>query len=223
MNRLPALTIPTVNTDTPYWNKHMKTLFPSLGLATLVASGFLASASPAAAGTNMEKVDMVVEGIDQKPLYVNANASGYTGTEDKAHRYMVRVYAKAKGMNRVWSVEVGSPGKPRLFDKTVGKSEGWATYAKSLEIDAKPGSVKWTKTPMQMCNQMLAEKVGQGVKKADVLKNDRKTIAFAELTFIAKADSKTHNEKNKHDTTDGEFGHSKTVFYQVPVVCRAAL
>jgi hypothetical protein len=40
---------------------------------------------------------------------------------------------------------------------------------------------------------------------------------------MASADSKAHNQKNKHDTLDGMMTHSDNVLYRMPVVCRAAL
>ena len=70
---------------------------------------------------------------------------------------------------------------------------------------------------------MLRDKVSGGMSKADVLKNDRKTMASAFIYFIASADSKAHNKKNKHDTYDGMEGHMDNVLYRMPVVCRAAL
>jgi len=194
------------------------------GLTTLVAAAALSISASVALASNMEKVDIVTEGIDLSPIYVNSNANGYTGSENKSHKYMVRVFAKAKGQNRVWKVSIFGIGKGvALFSKNVGKSEGWAVYGKSHEVHAKPSSLSWLTTPKTACDNMLKDKVSGGMSKADVLKNDRKTTAAAFVAFSAAADSKGHNKNNKHDTVDGSTEHNDNVVYKVPVICRAAL
>ena len=70
---------------------------------------------------------------------------------------------------------------------------------------------------------MLKDKVAGGMSKADVLKGDRKTTAAAFVAFSAAADSKAHNNNNKHVTSDGIEEHEDNVIYRVPVICRAAL
>ncbi len=194
------------------------------GLTTLIAAAALSISAAAALASNMEKVDIVTEGIDLNPIYVDSNSNGYTGSENKSHKYMVRVFAKAKGQNRVWRVSIYGVGKGvALFSKNVGKSEGWAVYGKSHEVHAKPSSLTWLTTPKTACDKMLQEKVSGGMSKADVLKGDRKTMAAAFIYFLAAADSKAHNKNNKHETTDGMEIHTDNVVYRMPVVCRAAL
>lgn len=194
------------------------------GLTALIAAAALSISASVALASNMEKVDIVTEGIDLNPIYVNSNSNGYTGSENKSHKYMVRVFAKAKGQNRVWKVSIYGIGKGvALFSKNVGKSEGWPVYGKSHEVHAKPSSLSWLTTPKTACDNMLKDKVSGGMSKADVLKGDRKTTAAAFVAFSASADSKAHNKKNKHDTTEGMFGHNDNVVYKVPVICRAAL
>ena len=194
------------------------------GLSTLIVATALSISASAALASNMEKVDIVTEGIDLNPIYVNSNSNGYTGSENKSHKYMVRVFAKAKGQNRVWKVSIFGIGKGvALFSKNVGKSEGWAVYGKSHEVHAKPSSLSWLTTPKTACDNMLKDKVAGGMSKADVLKGDRKTMAAAFVAFSASADSKAHNKKNKHDTSDGIAVQNDNVVYKVPVVCRAAL
>jgi hypothetical protein len=165
-------------------------------LPALLAILAPAAICQAQAASNMEKVDIVKEGIDLEPIYVDARASGYTGSENKGHKYLVRVFAKAKGQNRVWKVMVHgykSGGGP-LFQKDVGKSEGWAVYGKSLEIYSKPGNMGWMTTPKTACDNLLKKKMAEGMSKADVLKNDRKTTALAFVGFTAYADSKGNNK-----------------------------
>ena len=172
----------------------------------------------------MAKVDIVAEGIDLKPLYVSANSSGYTGTENMAHKYMVRVFAKAKGQNKVWKVAIHGVGKgTTFFQKDVGKSEGWDVYGKSHEVHAKPGSVKWLTTPMNVCKNNMVNMIAAGKTKDQVLANDRKVTAYALIGFTAYADSKGNNKKGKHESSGGIEPHSDNVAYAVPIVCRAAL
>lgn len=192
--------------------------------AVLAVAAPLAVISPAQAGSNMAKVDIVAEGIDMAPIYVDARSSGYTGSEDKAHKYMVRVFAKAAGQNRVWKVEIFGIGKSNsLFKKDVGRSEGWDVYGKSLEVHAKPGSLSWATTPKTACDNLMKEKMAGGMTKAQVLSNDRKTTALAFVGFAAWADSKANNKKGKHDSAQGSDNHLDNTAYQVQVVCRAAL
>jgi hypothetical protein len=120
-------------------------------------------------------------------------------------------------------VAIYGKGKGKLFSKDVGKSEGWAVYGKSHEVHAKPSSLSWLTTPKTACDNMLKDKVAGGMSKADVLRKDRKTMASAFIYFMASADSKAHNKKNKHDTLAGMESHMDNILYRMPVVCRAAL
>ncbi len=183
----------------------------------------LSAAAPALAGSNMEKVDIVAEGIDLKPLYVGANADGYTGTEPTAHKFMVRVFAKAKGQNRVYNVLIHGINNHILFQKHVGKSEGWDVYGKSHEVYSKPQNLKWVTVPVKLCKENMAQLIASGKTKAQVLASDRKVTAYAFIGFTAYADSKANNKKNKHTSADGIAPHSDNITYPVPVVCRAAL
>lgn len=196
--------------------------FRALGRTLLAASLSAGVLVTAASAGGLKRIDMVSEGIDLAQLEVHANASGYTGTVTKSHAFMLRLYAKADGRHRIYLVQVNSPGKPALFKKHVGKSEGWVEYRKSLTVHAKVGNVAWVFTPKQACDYMLKEKVRNGMKKADVLKNDRKTVAVATLAFQVLTDTAANNKKNTHGGNSGDFG-SMTMPYRVNVLCRAAL
>lgn len=183
----------------------------------------LATAPTLAAGNNMAKIDIVAEGIDLAPIYVDANANGYTSTETKAHRFLVRVFAKAAGQKRVWKVRIeGEEGKT-LFEKNVGRSEGWDVYGKSHEVMAKPQSVLWKQYPVNVCRENMDKMIAAGKTKAQVLSNDRKVTATAAIIFSAWADTKANNKKNDHEVIYGLEEHTDMVFYPVQVVCRAAL
>ena len=205
-------------TTMPTWR------FARVATAALFATVLtLSAAAPALAGSNMEKVDIVAEGIDLAPLHVGANADGYTGTEAIAHKFMVRVFAKAKGQNRVYNVVIHGINNHILFQKHVGKTEGWDVYAKSHEVYSKPQNLKWLTVPVKLCKENMAKLIASGKTKAQVLANDRKVTAYALIGFTAYADSKANNKKNKHNSADGIAPHSDNIAYPVPVVCRAAL
>jgi hypothetical protein len=199
--------------------------FAKAASATLLATTVtLLAAAPAFAGSNMAKVDIVKEGIDLAPMYVRADASGYTGTENDPHKFMVRVFAKAKGQNRVWAVSIYDHANGhKYFEQEVGKSAGWETYGKSHVLSAKPRDLKWITTPVEICREHMAEMIAEGKTKAQVLGNDRKVTAHTFIAFSAYADSKANNNKNKHNSADGRQAHSDNILYPVPVVCRQAL
>lgn len=192
-------------------------------VAFAAASLLLSAVSPAQAGSNMAKVDIVSEGIDMQPVYVGSNASGYTGSEAKAHKFMVRVFAKASSQNRVWKVQIHGLKGVTFFEKDIGKSEGWDVYGKSHEVYAKPGDIKWLTTPKTACDDNLAKMVAAGKTKAQVLGNDRKVTASAFVFLTAYADSKGNNKKGKHQSGGGIEPHNDNTLYAVPVVCRATL
>lgn len=192
-----------------------------LALATAIAGTGVLATAPAQAGNNMAKVDIVAEGIDMQPIYVGADSNGYTGTEATAHRFMVRVFAKAAGQKRVWKVAIHG-GNNNLFVKDVGRSEGWDVYGKSHEVMAKPQSLQWDTFPVEACRDNMKKMIAGGKSKAQVLSNDRKVSVRAVIEFSAWADSKGNNKKDDHDKAGNER-HMDWVEYPVQVVCRAAL
>lgn len=206
----------------------MNSLSRQLGKLALVCAATiaapLAATAPALAGSNMAKVDIVAEGIDLKPMVVRSNASGYTGTINDPHRFLVRVFAKAKGQNRVWAVSIhGLDNGYKFHEQEVGKSAGWETYAKSHTLTAKPRDLTWRTTPVELCRDNMARLMAEGKTRAQVLGNDRKVTAYTFIGFSAWADSKAHNNKNDHKTKDGFTPHHDNILYAVPVVCQAAL
>lgn len=197
-----------------------------LALASLAVVVPLSATAPAlAAGSdNIAKVDIVREGIDLAPLVVRSDASGYIGTINDPHRFMVRVFAKAKGQKRVWAVSIYDyKNQHRYYDQEVGRSSGWEVYARSHTLTAKPRDLSWHKTPVEVCRENMAKLMDEGMTKAQVLGNDRKVSATTYIGFSAWADTKAHNEKNNHKTYDGFTPSSWSTHYIVPVICRAAL
>jgi hypothetical protein len=133
------------------------------------------------------------------------------------------VFAKADGQKRVWKVNIHSTSSDLvLFEKDVGKTEGWDVYGKSHELMAKPQSLQWSKAPVSVCRDNMEQMIAAGKTKAQVLANDRKVTATAVIAFSAWADTKAHNKSRKHDLF-GQEEHMDLVFYPVQVVCRAAL
>lgn len=196
-----------------------------LAMATLMAATMpVLAATHAHAGSNMAKVDIVAEGIDLKPMIVGSNADGYTGTKNDPHKFMVRVFAKAKGQNRVWAVSIYDyVNGHKFFEQEVGASAGWETYGKSHVLSAKPRDLEWRKTPVELCRENMEKMIAEGKTKAQVLGNDRKVTAYTFIAFSAYADSKGNNNKNKHNSADAREAHSDNILYAVPVVCQAAL
>lgn len=194
-----------------------------------LSASLLLALSGAALASQMEKVDMVREGIDLAPVVVKASSNGYGGYENSSHRYFIRVFAKAKGSNRVWYAAVGHSGVapfevsegPVLFKQTAGHSEGWGVYKKSLSVDIGFNHTRWTTSPKAACEANLKKQMNKGMSKAQVLAKEWTVSTYSTIEFHAEADSKGNNKKNKHDTKSSE-GDNKAIAYQVNVVCRKA-
>ena len=103
-----------------------------------IAAAVVAVSSVAHAGSKLEKVDMVAEGIDLKPAILRANSNGYTTYANTSHTYMLRLFAKAKGKsNAVYYAGIGSTHNKYLnFDEHAyqhmsGKSDGWGVSTRN--------------------------------------------------------------------------------------------
>lgn len=194
-----------------------------------VALGALV-ATPALSA-KLEKVDLVKEGIDLKPIVVKANGSGYTGYETTSHRYLLRAFAKGKGSSHVYWV--GITNRPGAHPQEVGSTyfytqkagagtEGWAVYKKSLEVSMSPDNTRWVTSPRQACTNHLNSEMAKGKSKADVLKKEWTVSSSAVIYLVAAADSKSNNKKNKHKIGDIAVGEGGVV-YPVQVVCRKGI
>ena len=193
-----------------------------------LSAGLLLALSGAAHAGKMEKVDMVREGIDLAPVIVKANSSGYGGYENSSHRYFLRVFAKAKGSNRVWYAAVGHSGAapfevtgPLFYKHTAGRSEGWGVYKKSLSVDIGFNHTRWTTAPKAACDANLKKQMNKGMSKAQVLGKEWTVSTYSTIVFHAEADSKGNNKKNDHSVKSSD-GTERTIAYQVNVVCRKA-
>lgn len=190
-----------------------------------VAAAIVAIASAAQAGSKFEQVNMVAEGIDLKPAILRANSNGYTTYENSSHTYLLRLYAKTRGSNAVYSAIVGSTHQKRVayedavFMHTSGKTDGWGVYKKSITVPIKLDKTRWFVSPGAACDANLKAQMKKGMRKDAVLKKEWKVTARAKIQFDAAADSKVHNHNGRH--SGAEVG-SRLIAYSVPVVCRAA-
>lgn len=203
----------------------------SLAVAALASIAMTGITMSSASAAKLEKVDMVKEGIDLTPVVVNANGNGYTGYATPSHRYILRVFAKGKGLNHVYWAAISNTksahpmvvGHPRFFSQLApAGSNGWGVYKKSLSVHIGVDSTTWTTTPKQVCASNLAAQMAKGKSKSDVLKSEWKLTAHAAIYFIAAADSKARNKKRDHSFTSVDVGH-KGVLYPVPVVCKKGI
>ena len=200
----------------------------SIYRAAIVGVSMLASTS-AFAASKIEKIDIVKEGIDLKEAVVRANSGGYTSYETEKHTYSVRVFAKARGSNSIFSAGIGSNQSMDLTEVAEGKwffqqstpDDGWGVYKRSVTFTSKLSEMPWYVSPKKACEDNLKKQVANGMTKAKVLTRDWKAVASAVVHFYAAADSKTHIRSGRA-RAEGET-RLKSIGYQVNVLCRAAL
>ena len=191
-----------------------------------VAAAIVAIASTAQAGSKLEKVHMVAEGIDLKPAILRANSNGYTTYENSSHTYLLRLFAKAKGATAVFLATAGSTHgtlvgpEDRVFQHSSGRTDGWGVYKKSVALPIKLNDTRWFTSPGAACESNMKAQMKKGMRKDAVLKKEWKVTAKAKIRFEASADSKVHNRNGRHGGSS-ETG-SSLVAYSVPVICRAA-
>lgn len=200
--------------------------------AALAATTFLCLSTAPAPAARIEKIDMVKEAIDMTPIEVRANSSGYTAIRTRAHRHAVRVFAKARGANHIFSANVASHkntshrlgrGGPTFFvQKAPAGSDGWGVYRNSLVFDAETAHSRWTTHPLTVCDQNMKKQVANGMRKSDVLRRQWKLQTQAVLYFTVAADSKSRIRKRTTGGGSTEYG-SKAIHYPVIVVCEEAL
>lgn len=200
--------------------------FSTKAVLSAAAAAFLMTsplmATSASAG-KLERVDIVKEGIDTKAAIVKANGNGYTTFENTSHRYMVRVFAKAKGANAVfWTGISDNPTGSRglhFQQSSPARSKGWGVYKKSITFEADLKKTHWWGTPGKACRDNLKKQMAKGMRKQAVLSREWQTTAIAVFYFVAAADNRSGNKKGKH--SGAESAH-KSLNYPVKVICRAA-
>lgn len=187
--------------------------------ALLISSPLLATSASAG---KMERVDIVKEGIDTKAAIVKATGNGYAGFENTSHRYMVRLFAKARGSNAVYATSIS---RDRNGAKTYFKqlapvgTKGWGVYKKSVVFDAKLTKTHWWGTPGEACRENLKNQMAKGLRKEAVLSREWQTKAIAVFYFGAAAAKPSNIKKGKYNGADNL---KKALNYPVKVICRAA-
>lgn len=198
--------------------------------AAIAATVLLSLSTAAVQAAKIEKVDMVREGIDLRPVEVHANSNGYVGMRTKSHDYMVRVFAKGKGGNHIYWAALSSYKNSNPFTKTAtyfsqkapAGSDGWGVYKKSLSVSAGTANTTWATHPKKACDDNLKEQVAKGAKRSDVLRRDWKVTAHAVLYFNVAVDSKSRIKKRNTSKSSSEYG-STNIYYPVTILCEAAL
>lgn len=199
--------------------------------AAVAATTLLCLLAGSAQAGKIEKVDLVREGINMTPIEVRANSNGYVAIRTKSHKYALRVFAKGKRGNHIFSANVASfkntssrlgKGGPTFFvHKAPGGSDGWGVYKTSVQFYAETAHSKWTVHPKTVCDENLKKQVANGMKRSDVLRRDWKLQTHAVLHFTVGVDSKNRIKKKKTGGSS-EYG-SRKLAYPVVVLCEEAL
>ena len=103
--------------------------------------------------------------------------------------------------------------------REIGGGEA-RTVSQPYDIDVSLSSVTWSKNPVEVCNEMLADKKTKGYSVAEVLgKNwDAKTYVYFEFEAVAAHAAKAKSGKwNLGNTT----GQRHSISYSVDVKCLA--
>ena len=196
-------------------------------MTKLVSAALLAAvaATAAHAGSRIEKIDIVREGIDLVPARVKATADGYSGFTGNQHRFSVRLFAKGKGSNNIFRVGIGNSNGMDLVEVTAGKwhykqvtpDDGWGVYTTTRTFHADMREVHWVVTPGKLCRDNMAEQIARGKSKSWVLAREWNLSAKVVLHFYAVASTPSRILNGRH------YGHSETrmanLFYPVNVVC----
>ena len=197
--------------------------------ATIIAISLMTATS--AHADNFEKIDIVKEGIDNKPALVRANSSGYTGYEKDEHTFLVRVFAKGKGNKNIFAAGIGNRAGMSLIEVTSGDwlvsqftptgDDGWGVYKKSFVLKTKLSKVEWYKSPIQACKENMEREMSKGKSKSWVLNREWSVQAHALIRFYAGAAPKGSIKKRKF--YDGGQTRQDNIAYAVSAKCREAL
>jgi hypothetical protein len=194
----------------------------------LVAAALLAAVTTGAAhaGSRIEKVDIVREGIDLEPARVWASVDGYSGFVDNKHRFSVRLFAKGKGNNNIFRVGIGNRNGMDLVEGSPGKwhyrqhtpDDGWGVYKTSRTFHADMRDVHWVVTPGKLCRDNMAEQIRRGKSKSWVLSREWNLSGKVVLHFYAVASTPWRILTDRYYGSDSET-RMATLFYPVKVVC----
>lgn len=193
-------------------------------LTTAALAATLMISSPALAG-KIHEVNMVQDGIDLSHIIVRATPSGYTGYRGTAHKYLLRVFAKAGGSNRIVGVKVTADTKSAFMEVSqhtyyhhkTPNNNGWGVYTKHITPIIKYSDTVWKISPKKACLLNMKNQMNHGKSKSYVLDRSWEVMAKAFLSLHAGAASKAKTKPNlKIGTVETK---SKAIYYTVLVTC----
>jgi hypothetical protein len=197
-------------------------------LRKLASAALLAAVATTAAhaGSKIEKVDIVREGIDLIPAKVRATSDGYSGFAASQHRFSVRLFAKGKGNNNIHRVGIGNRNGMDLIEVTPGTwyyyqrtmDDGWGVYTTTRTFHADMRDMHWIVTPGKLCRDNMAEQIRRGKSKSWVLAREWNLSGKAVLHFYAAAASPSKIRNGK--VAGNSETRMATLFYPVNVVCQ---
>jgi hypothetical protein len=202
-----------------------------------VIAGALAAAlfaGPALGADWIEKVDIIANGIDTTPILVTANANGYKTTKTKNHKFLLRLYAKAKSGKRIVAGKVGTYGGVRYWeggssywDKRLSRQAVSGGKKRTMRYSYTPvvpvSKIQWQgNSPLKACRQLLHIKTSSGQSKGAVLSKAWTTHAYAVVQFDAVA-TKKKNAKKMNWAIKNTTWERKTLSYRIPVHCLAGI
>ncbi|MEO0543628.1 MAG: hypothetical protein AAFY99_07400 [Pseudomonadota bacterium] len=214
----------------------MKFLNPKTLGATLVALGAIAAPATATAGSWVESVKVERDGVDIVPIDVRANMGGYTSVKTSAHRFGLRLYARAKSGKRIAAGIVGSDTALGYFEYAGGSK--WtrrlshrdvgngtlSTMDRTFSYNIPVSKLTWHgRDPLAACNHMMSQKMGQGMTRAAVLSQNHIVTARVYFEFEAVAAKKSKATKPAKIKIQNTSKKTDAYYYDVRVRCLSGM
>lgn len=198
------------------------TLAVAFGAAIMIAA-------PAHAKDWIDKVDVIASGIDAVPIEVTANLNGYQSIKTKNHKFSVRLFARAKSGKRIAAGKVGTHKSVEFFEADNGWSRNLAhrdvgggqlkQLKREFQFNVPVSGISWVgANPVQVCRDMLIQKVNSGQKKTTVLSKNRMVGAKAWFSFSAVA-ARPKAAKSGKFSLSNATSETKSYIYPVQVRC----
>lgn len=207
--------------------KQLSTIALSAGIA-------ISAAGAASAKDWIEKVQIERDGIDALSIKVSANSNGYTGIKSNAHRFLLRLYARATNGERIVAGKVGMhssvlyfEGDGNLWNLRLDGREMYSGSKRTVDRTIAPviptSKIKWHLVdPVMACNALLSSKVAGGQSPLAVLGKEWNTAVNVEFTFDAVAAHKKKAESGKWDI-GSTTSQRDSYIYKVNVTCLAGI
>lgn len=202
--------------------------------AALGAAAIMSATSGAFAKGWIERVDVTRDGIDAEPVVVGANAGGYTGIVSGAHRYRLRLNARAISGKRIVALKLGSylgvlyfEASGNLWNKTYQNRDVGSGLKRTVTIDEQPvipfDKIAWHgPDPKKRCELKLAEEMSKGESKANVLSRQWYTVAFAHFELDAVA-ARKNTARNNNWKIGNTIDQRNDLNYEIAVKCNAGI